>query len=327
MNKEAFRIIFMGTPEFAVPSLKAIIDAGYSVPAVITAPDKPSGRGKKMTPPAIKVFAEEQGIEVLQPVKLKDPIFLEELKALNPHLQVVVAFRMLPQQVWNLPQFGTINLHAALLPQYRGAAPINHAVMNGESKTGLTTFFLDQEIDTGKIILRKEMEIGPNETAGELHDRMMVEGADILLETIELIRLDKVKPLSQAELLANVGQLKPAPKIFKEDCLIDWNEPGLSIFNKIRGLSPFPTAYSILETNEGETHLIKIYKTEFESTEMTDPPGSIRTDNKTFLKVAAPDGYIFLKELQLAGKKKLPINDFLRGFHPEEDWKFVQKQL
>jgi methionyl-tRNA formyltransferase len=290
---------------------------------VITAPDKPSGRGKKLTPPDIKVFAAKQGIRVLQPPKLKDPQFLEELKALNPHLQVVVAFRMLPQQVWDMPPYGTINLHAALLPQYRGAAPINHAVMNGESKTGLTTFFLDQEIDTGKIILRKEMEIGQEETAGELHDRMMMAGADLLLETIEQIRQDQVKPLNQEALLASAGTLKPAPKIFKEDCLIDWNQPGEYIFNKVRGLSPFPTAYSVMESNRGEQHSVKIYRTEFEQAQVTDSVGLIRTDGKTFFKVTVADGYIILKEVQLAGKKRLPINDFLRGFHPEEGWKFM----
>ena len=322
LNKEAFRIVFMGTPEFAVPSLKAIIDSEYSIPAVITAPDKPSGRGKKLTPPAIKIFAEEMGIKVLQPVNLKDPQFLEELKALAPHLQVVVAFRMLPRQVWDLPPFGTINLHASLLPQYRGAAPINHAIINGESKTGLTTFILDQEIDTGKIILQKGLEIGKTETAGELHDRMMFAGADLLLETIELFRQDQIRPLNQMELRAASGVLKPAPKIFKEHCLIDWNKPGKDIFNMIRGLSPFPTAYSFLETNDDKL-MMKIYETEFEPSLNTLQTGSICTDGKTYLKVAVPDGFIFLKEMQLAGKKRLPVSDFLRGFRPEEKWKFV----
>ncbi len=323
LNKDAFRIVFMGTPEFAVPSLKAIIDAGYSVPAVITAPDKPSGRGKKLTPSAIKIYAEQKGIKVLQPVKLKDPRFLEELKAINPHFQVVVAFRMLPQVVWGLPPFGTINLHASLLPQYRGAAPINHAIMNGERKTGLTTFILDQEIDTGKIILQKELEIGEAETAGELHDRMMIAGADLLLETIEQIRLNKVTPLNQEEMASAAGPLKPAPKIFKEHCRIDWNKPGQDIFNMIRGLSPFPTANSVLEDPEGNQYLIKIYKTEFEPTTITVPTGSIYTDSKTFFKIAVPDGYLFLKEIQLAGKKRLSVADFLRGFHPDENSKFI----
>lgn len=323
LNKEAFRIVFMGTPEFAVPSLKAVLDAGYSVPAVITAPDKPSGRGKKLTPSAIKSFAEAQGIKVLQPVKLKDPEFLKALEALNPHLQVVVAFRMLPRLVWDLPPFGTINLHASLLPQYRGAAPINHAIMNGESKTGLTTFILDEEIDTGKIVLQKELEIGKAETAGELHDRMMIAGAGLLLETIELIRTNQVKPLDQTKLLEAAGPLKPAPKIYKEHCHINWNQPGLSIFNIIRGLSPFPAAYSSLETDDGIKYMVKIYKTEFEPSAMTLPAGSIRTDGKTFFKVAVSDGFVFLKEIQLAGKKKLAITDFLRGFHPEESWKFI----
>ncbi len=321
LNKEAFRIVFMGTPEFAVPSLKAIIDAGYTVPAVITAPDKPSGRGKKLTSSAIKLFAEDQGIKVLQPVNLKDPQFLKNLKVLNSHLQMVVAFRMLPRLVWDLPPFGTINLHASLLPQYRGAAPINHAIINGESKTGLTTFILDQEIDTGKIILQKELEIGRAETAGELHDRMMTAGADLLLETIELIRQDQVKPLNQTELTAASGTLKPAPKIFKEHCLIDWNKPGIDIFNMVRGLSPFPTAYSFLNIGTDQI-LLKIYKTEFEPSSQTLETGSIRTDGKTFLKIAVSGGFIFLKEVQLAGKKRLPISDFLRGIHPEENWKF-----
>lgn len=323
VTKEAFSIVFMGTPEFAVPSLKAIINAGYPVPAVITAPDKPSGRGKKLTPSAVKIFAEEQGIKVLQPLKLKDPEFLKELNAINPHLQVVVAFRMLPQLVWDLSPFGTINLHASLLPQYRGAAPINHAIMNGESKTGLTTFILDEKIDTGKIVLQKEMGIGNAETAGELHDRMMVAGADLLLETIEQIRLNKVKPLNQAELTAAAGSLKPAPKIFKEHCRIDWNKPGQEIFNMIRGLSPFPAAFAYLEDPAGNQFLIKIYQTEFEPTIVSHIAGSIYTDGKTFLKISVPDGYLFLKELQLAGKKRLPIVDFLRGFHPDENWKLI----
>lgn len=323
LNKEAFRIVFMGTPEFAVPSLKAIIDAGYSVPAVITAPDKPSGRGQKLTPSAVKIFAEERRIKVLQPVKLKDPHFLEELKTLNPQLQVVVAFRMLPRVVWGLPPYGTINLHASLLPQYRGAAPINHAIMNGETKTGLTTFMLDEEIDTGKIILQREMEIGKTEAAGELHDRMMVAGADLLLKTIEQIRLSQVKPLNQAALTSASGPLKPAPKIFKEHCRIDWNKPGQDLFNLIRGLSPFPTAFAYLKDPEGSRFLIKIYQAEFEPASGTHTAGSIHTDGKTFLKISVPNGYLFLKEIQLAGKKKLPIANFLRGFHPDENWKLV----
>lgn len=323
LSKEAFRIVFMGTPEFAVPSLKAILGAGYSVPAVITAPDKPSGRGKKLTPPAVKSFAEEQGIRVLQPVKLKDPEFLEALKALDSHLQVVVAFRMLPRLVWDLPPYGTINLHASLLPQYRGAAPINHAIINGESKTGLTTFILDEEIDTGKIILQKEMEIGKSETAGELHDRMMITGAGLLLETIELIRKNQAKLLNQATFEPEAGSLKPAPKIFKEHCRIDWSQPGQRIYNLVRGLSPFPTAYSALKTENREEHLIKIYQSQFEPASGTLPAGTIRTDGKTFFKVAVPDGFIFLKEIQLAGKKRLSVADFLRGFHPDESWKFV----
>jgi len=323
LKKEAFRIVFMGTPEFAVPSLKAIIDSGYSVPAVITAPDKPSGRGKKLSPSAVKIFAEEQGIKVWQPAKLKDPQFLENLKKIDPHLQVVVAFRMLPQVVWDLPPYGTVNLHASLLPQYRGAAPINHAIMNGETKTGLTTFFLDKEIDTGKIILQKEMEIGKTETAGELHDRMMVAGADLLLETIEQIRLNQVNPLDQSALTSVTGYLNPAPKIFKEHCRIDWNKPGQDVFNMIRGLSPFPTAFTYLENPEGRQFLIKIYQAEFEPASGTHAVGSIHTDGKTFLKISVPNGYLFIKEIQLAGKKKLPIADFLRGFHLDENWKLV----
>lgn len=323
LKKEEFRIVFMGTPEFAVPSLKAIIEAGYPVVGVITAPDKPAGRGKKLSPSCVKSFAEEQGIAVMQPTNLKDLQFLESLKTLSPQFQVVVAFRMLPRQVWDLPPYGTINLHASLLPQYRGAAPLNHAIMNGEKITGLTTFMLDKEIDTGNILLQRKLDIGADETVGELHDRMMTEGTGLLLETIELIRQNRVRPFKQNELIGDRGALKSAPKIFKEQCRIDWNKEGQDINNFVRGLSPYPTAYSFLNSPDKEQYLLKIYKSRFEEVPTMHPSGSIVTDGKSFLKVATKNDYLYLLEVQLAGKKRLQITDFLHGFHLDESWKFI----
>lgn len=322
-KKEDLRIVFMGTPDFAVASLKALTDNDYHIVAVITAPDKPAGRGKKLSQPAVKKFALEHGLKVLQPPKLKNPAFLEELSALKADLQVVVAFRMLPEQVWNMPPMGTINLHASLLPQYRGAAPIHHAIINGEKETGLTTFLLQKEIDTGNILLQRKLEIGPEETVGELHDRMMVTGGQLLVETIEGLRKGEITPIDQQQLIKPGTILKPAPKIFKEDCRIEWNNDLDAVHNFIRGLSPFPCAFSELKSPKGETFHVKIFKASRDRDTGQLHPGTLLTDGKTFIKVAVIDGFIQLHEMQLAGKKRLKTEELLRGFTIEDGWHFA----
>lgn len=303
------RIIFMGTPEFAVASLDAILTAGYNVVAVITAPDKPAGRGMQMTASAVKKFAAEKGLKILQPEKLKNPDFLEELKSLAADLQIVVAFRMLPEVVWNMPPMGTVNLHGSLLPQYRGAAPINWAVINGETETGVTTFKLQQDIDTGNILLQDRFPIGPAETAGEVHDRMKEIGARLLVRTIDALVAGTLTPIPQE----NPTGLRHAPKIFTETGQIDWTRPTDEIFNLIRGLSPFPAAFTHLDGK-----LLKIYRSEKEVPPVpgTAPAGTSDTDQKTYLRFATADGYIRVTELQLEGKKKMNVADFLRGYKP-----------
>ena len=323
VEKKDFRIVFMGTPDFAVSSLKAILEANYQLVGVITAPDKPAGRGKKLSPPAVKKFALAQGLNVLQPPRLKNPEFLKELKALKADLQVVVAFRMLPEQVWAMPHFGTINLHASLLPQYRGAAPIHHAIINGEKQTGLTTFLLQKEIDTGNILLQKKLDIGPNETVGELHDRMMALGGELLVETIERLRKGEIAPVDQQKLVKPGTLLKPAPKIFKENCHIQWNNDVHSVHNFIRGLSPYPGAFSILKSPSGDEFIVKIFKASMEFSSEQLLPGTIITDGKTFLKVAVVDGFIYIYDLQKSGKKRLRADEFLRGLTINENWHFA----
>jgi len=298
------RLVFMGTPDFAVASLHALVDAGFEVVGVVTAADKPAGRGQKLQESAVKQYAISKGIKVLQPLKLKDPSFIEELQALKADLQVVVAFRMLPEIVWNMPPKGTINLHASLLPQYRGAAPINHAIINGETESGVTTFFLKHEIDTGDVIYSERVSISENETAGELHDDLMVLGAGLLVKTVKAIEDGIVE--EQPQILSD--ELKHAPKIFKEFCLIDWNQPVKTVHNLIRGLSPYPTAFTKLNDKT-----IKIFRAELEDTEPGIAAGGFLTDSKTFLKFAAKDGFIKLKEVQYEGKKKMEIDEFLRG--------------
>ncbi len=306
-------IVFMGTPEFAVASLKAITDAGFDVKAVVTAPDKPSGRGLQLHSSPVKEFALEKGLPVLQPVKLKDPEFLQALKNFKPALQVVVAFRMLPEEVWSLPPLGTFNLHASLLPQYRGAAPINHAVMNGETKTGVTTFFINHEIDKGALISSSETPIGENESAGEVHDRLMEIGSDLVVETIRNIFSGKIKPVDQILVKTEVP-LKAAPKIFREECRINWNQGIDTIHNFIRGLSPHPAAWTDLLTPTGEKLNFKIFRAVRLRDSHSLRPGELVTDKKTFVKVAARDGFMQLYRVQLQGKKQLDIEDFLRGF-------------
>ncbi len=300
----SWRIVFMGTPDFAVESLKALIDAGHEVVGVVTAPDKPAGRGQKLSESAVKEYAQAQGLPILQPLKLKDSEFIAQLSALKPDLQVVVAFRMLPEVVWNLPPQGTVNVHGSLLPNYRGAAPINWAILNGEKETGVSIFKLQHEIDTGDILLQEKMPIGPNETAGELHDRMKVIGAQLLVKTL--------RDLANGTLKASPQQLnadtKHAPKLFKADCEINWNNTAEQIHNQIRGLSPYPTAYTVLS---GKT--LKIFNAEIKPGKPEIPAGTFSTDHKSYLKFVATDGYLSLKEVRLEGKKKMGIDEFLRG--------------
>jgi methionyl-tRNA formyltransferase len=314
------RILFMGTPEFAVESLDILIKNNYNIVGVITVPDKPAGRGQQLQESAVKKYASEKGLTILQPEKLKDEKFLEELHALKADLQIVVAFRMLPQIVWSMPRLGTINLHGSLLPQYRGAAPINWAVINGEKETGVTTFLLQQEIDTGKIIFREKTPIGENETAGEIHDRLMKIGAGLILKTVQAIAENNYPQIDQSELIARGEQVKHAPKIFKEDCMIDWTKSVSEIHNFIRGLSPYPTAYATFKSPDGKIHSVKLFGSEKEIASHTHQNGLLISDSKSFLKVAVKDGYIYIHELQLAGKKKMSVIDFLRGFPLNNDW-------
>jgi methionyl-tRNA formyltransferase len=309
------RIIFMGTPEFAVASLDALVHAGCHIECVITAPDKPAGRGMKMTESAVKKYAAEKGLLVLQPDKLKNPHFLEALRSLHADLQIVVAFRMLPEVVWNMPPMGTINLHGSLLPQYRGAAPINWAVINGEPETGVTTFTLKHEIDTGDILLQERFAIGADETAGEVHDRMKDIGAQLLVKTVKGLAEGSLVERPQTEvggLESGVGsrEIKHAPKIFTETCKIDWQKTTAAIHNLIRGLSPYPGAFTYLQGK-----MLKIYRAKKEIKKPFLQPGEFDTDKKTYLKFAASDGYIDVLEVQLEGKKRMPVADLLRGYH------------
>lgn len=306
----------MGTPEFAVASLDILLQYNFNIAAIVTAPDKPAGRGLQVQETAVKKYAAEHHLKILQPRKLKDPLFIEELRSLQADLQVVVAFRMLPEIVWNMPPLGTINLHGSLLPQYRGAAPINWAIINGEKETGVTTFKLQHAIDTGNILFSATLPIGEEETAGELHDKMMREGARVLLKTVQKIAAGNHKEIPQPD-MATPGDasgtdhpvLKTAPKIFKEDCKIDWNKPAEKVYNLIRGLSPYPTAWTILN---GKT--LKVYKASKEINAPGQLPGMIDTDQKTYLKYSCADGWIRLLELQIEGKKRMGIEEFLRGY-------------
>lgn len=312
---QPLRIVFMGTPEFAVASLEALVNAGFNIVGVVTAPDKPAGRGLKMQESAVKQFAKNLNVPILQPEKLKDPEFSEQLRSLKANLQVVVAFRMLPEQVWNMPKYGTINLHGSLLPHYRGAAPINWAILNGNTETGLTTFFIEKEIDTGKIIFADRLPIGANENAGQLHDRMKEAGGKLLIKTLQAIEAGNYPQIPQSELIKPGECLKPAPKIFKEDCKINWTLSIHDIYNHIRGLSPYPAAWSILKANATDSELsFKIFEAEKELSHHALPVGEIVSDSKMYLKIAANGGYINITSLQLEGKKRLSTEELLRGF-------------
>lgn len=302
--------MFMGTPDFAVASLDILVQNGYDIAGVITAPDKPAGRGLQLQESAVKKYAVSKGLKVLQPEKLKNPEFLEELRSLKADLQVVVAFRMLPEVVWNMPPQGTINVHASLLPDYRGAAPINWAIINGEKTTGVTTFKLQHAIDTGNILYSATVSIREDETAGELHDELMQAGAQVLLKTVNAIAAGTAEEKPQPDL--DPAQIKHAPKIFKDDCRIDWEQPLDRIYNLVRGLSPYPTAWTMLRDKQ-----LKIFKATKEHGKPSAAPGQTVSDQKTFLKIAAPDGYLVLQEIQLEGKKKMDVEAFLRGYRFE----------
>ncbi|HKC68195.1 MAG TPA: methionyl-tRNA formyltransferase [Bacteroidia bacterium] len=306
------RIVFMGTPDFAVQTLKTLVDNNYNVVGVITMPDKPAGRGQQIQQSAVKQFAVAHNLHILQPTNLKDETFLHELKSLQADLQIVVAFRMLPERVWNMPPLGTYNLHASLLPQYRGAAPINWAIINGEKETGITTFKLQHKIDTGNILMQQKVTITPDMNAGELHDILMTQGADLVLQTVKKIEQGNITLTEQNKLLVG-NEAKHAPKIFKDTCRINWNDNINNIYNLIRGLSPYPCAWTELNMSDKKI-IFKIYQTTKTEVQQGLQYGHIKTDNKTFLQVAVPGGFIEVTELQMAGKKKLSTSEFLKGF-------------
>lgn len=317
MEKQDLRIVYMGTPDFAVEPLRKLVEGGYNVVGVITMPDKPIGRHQtELSASPVKQYAVEHGLKVLQPAKLKDPDFIEELRSLQADLQIVVAFRMLPEVVWAMPRLGTFNLHAALLPQYRGAAPINWAIINGDTQTGITTFFLDHDIDTGSVIQRVPVPILDTDNAEDVHDKLMYLGSDLVVETVDNILADRVHPIPQEELVSD-EPLRPAPKIFKETCRIDWSLGVKQTYDFIRGLSPYPAAWTELFVN-GKKSVLKVYATTKEFTTPSESVGTVLTDGKTYLKVALADGYLHLQTLQLAGKKRMEVADFLRGFHATE---------
>lgn len=319
--KEAFKLIFLGTPEFAVDSLDILVRNNYHIAAVVTAPDQPAGRGQVLKASPVKEYAMRQGLKVLQPAKLRDPGFIRELSTIQADLFIVVAFRMLPETVWQMPPLGTFNLHASLLPQYRGAAPINHVIINGETETGLTTFFLKQEIDTGEIIFQEKMPIYPEETAGELHDRMKAAGADLLLKTLQAIQAGDIKTVEQGKLVDLSVPLKTAPKIFREDCRIDWSKSTDVIYNKIRGLCPYPAAFTNFISPSGESFHVKIYKTLKSATDSNLRHSVLVTDGKSGLAVTTGDGILHIREIQQSGKRNMKIDEFLRGFRINTDWK------
>lgn len=319
MEKKDLRIVYMGTPEFAVESLKRLVEGGYNVVGVITMPDKPMGRhGSVLQASPVKQYAVSQGLKVLQPEKLKDETFLEELRTLQADLQIVVAFRMLPEVVWNMPPMGTFNLHAALLPQYRGAAPINWAVINGDTETGITTFFLQHEIDTGDIIQQVRVPIADTDNVEIVYDKLMMLGGDLVLETVDAILAGTIHPIPQDELIMPETELRPAPKIFKETCRIEWNKGVKRVYDFVRGLSPYPAAWTELVMPEGGRQVVKIYETEKLFASHSLPVGQVDTDGKTYFRIAVPDGYVNLISLQLAGKKRMAVADFLRGYRHVE---------
>ena len=321
MTKEELRIVYMGTPDFAVESLKSLVEGGYNVVGVVTMPDKPIGRhGSVLQASPVKQYAIEKGLNVLQPVKLKDEAFVEELRSLNADLQIVVAFRMLPEVVWNMPRLGTFNLHASLLPQYRGAAPINWAVINGDTETGITTFFLQHEIDTGRVIQQVKVPISDTDNVGDVHDRLMMLGGQLVVETVDNIINGTVASVEQDEMLAEGEELRPAPKIFHDTCRIDWNGMNMKqIYDFIRGLSPYPAAWTEL-VNGDKVLSVKIFEAEKIPADSSQyNRGAILTDGKSEVKVAVDGGYVRVKTMQIAGKKKMQTEEFLRGYKFADD--------
>ena len=319
-DKAALRIVYMGTPEFAVEPLRRLVEGGYHVVGVITMPDKPAGRGYKVQHSAVKQYALSQGLPLLQPEKLKDEAFLEQLRAWKADLQIVVAFRMLPEVVWSMPRLGTFNLHASLLPQFRGAAPINWAVMNGETETGATTFFLKHEIDTGAVIRQTRIPIADTDDVGTVHDRLMKVGGDLVVETVDAILDGSAQAIPQ-EQMAVEGELHPAPKIFKDTCRIDWAQPTKRVYDHVRGLSPYPGAWTELVSPSGESTILKIFEAEKVDEPHALEPGTIVTDGKKLLRVATGSGLVAVRSLQQAGKKRLKADEFLRGFRLTGDYR------
>lgn len=312
MTKD-IRIVYMGTPDFAVAPLKTLVDAGYNIVCVVTVPDKPAGRGQKVQSSPVKIYAQEKGLKILQPEKLKNPDFTSEFNSLSPDIAVVVAFRMLPKSIWSVPKLGTFNLHASLLPQYRGAAPINWAIIYGEKKTGVTTFIIDKEIDTGNIIYREEVNIDTNDTAGDIHDKLMVIGAELVLKTVQAITEKKVKPIAQQLYLQDSEQVKSAPKIFRETCRIDWTKTVSDVHNFIRGLSPYPGAWTELIFEDGTAVQTKILKSIQIEKNHQHTSGLILIEGKNALNVACNNGFVSIIEMQLAGKRPMKTNEFLNG--------------
>jgi methionyl-tRNA formyltransferase len=330
MKKEDLRIVYMGTPDFAVEPLKQLVEHGFNVVGVITMPDKPMGRHQNtLQPSAVKQYAVTQGLRILQPEKLKDEGFVEELRSLKADLQIVVAFRMLPQVVWQMPRLGTFNLHASLLPRYRGAAPINWAIINGDKETGITTFFLKHEIDTGEVIQQVRVPIEETDNVEAVHDKLMYKGGELVLETVENILRDNVHPIPQEEMMQGEEDLLPAPKIFKETCRINWNQSTKRVYDFVRGLSPYPAAWTEMQGVNGAVTGLKIYQTElpqlFTVAELGAGivPGTVVTDGKSVFKVATQDGWVLLRELQLNGKKRMKVADFLRGLHHADELKMI----
>ncbi|MCX6231833.1 MAG: methionyl-tRNA formyltransferase [Bacteroidetes bacterium] len=316
-------IVFFGTPEFAVASLDALLQYNYTIKAIVTTPDKPAGRGKKITASPVKNYAVKNNLNILQPENLSDENFLNSLKAINADLFIVVAFRKLPSIVWQMPPMGCFNLHASLLPDYRGAAPINRAIINGEKETGLTTFFLNENIDEGKIILSESINIGEDESFGELYNRMKICGASLLIKTVETIFHTDVQTVEQHNLSANALKLNKAPKILKPDCKINWNNKSKAIFNLVRGLNPTPAANTCLISENSAELYLKIFKVKIEITEHKHAVAGVFTDKKTFLKISTIDGFVFLEEIQPAGKNKILITEFLRGYPIDNNWKAI----
>ncbi|MCH4896985.1 methionyl-tRNA formyltransferase [Marinilabiliaceae bacterium JC040] len=306
------RIVYMGTPDFAVAPLDALIEAGLNIVGVVTNPDKAAGRGRKIQESAVKVYAKEKGLKILQPEKFRDEEFLNELKALNADLQIVVAFKMLPKVVWDMPRLGTMNLHASLLPDYRGAAPLNWAIINGEKKTGVTTFLLKHEIDTGNIIKQESVEIKETDNVGDLHDKLMNVGADLLVASVKALESGNYKELEQEGLIED--EIKHAPKIFKDDCKLSWDKDLNNIYNLVRGLSPYPAAWTEFTSTRAKKIKLKIYTTEKEEEEHEFESGRLFSDNKSYLKVSCKGGYLVINELQISGKKRMKVRDFLLGF-------------